>query len=302
MRSAGRPGAPASPRSPGGVDKVEPADEVRHAQRDVVLDAAQQQQRLRLAIFGREADAGGDGVGGAAQPDRAPRRRTPCRGCAAPGRRSPQPIPTVPRRSGPPAPPPRRRESSRLDVPHARVVRPRTYENHRPGLRRAADRTASVIGRPTISCTISASVTRSVARSATSRRRAEPPCGPRAPISAHAVRDVDDRDAIAAQLPHDAEQALRLVLGERGRRLVERQQAYARAQRPHDLHQLALRRAEIARAGPGRRVVLQAEGGEHRAGSPREIGAIEEDAADAAEVAEKQILGDRQVGMMSGSW
>ena len=113
---------------------------------------------------------------------------------------------------------------------------------------------------------------------------------------AHAVRDVENRDAFAAQLPHDAEQALRLVLGERGRRLVEREQAYARAQRPHDLHQLALRRSKISRAGPGPELVLQAEGGQHLAGSPREIAAIEEDAADAPKVAEKQILGDRQVG------
>ena len=56
----------------------------------------------------------------------------------------------------------------------------------------------------------------------------------------HAVRDVDDRDAARGELAHDAEQHLRLALGERGGRLVEDQHAAVERQRLGDLDQLLL--------------------------------------------------------------
>ena len=52
------------------IDEVKSADEVGNRQRNVVLDAAQEEQRLGLPILRREAYSGGDGVGGAPQPNR----------------------------------------------------------------------------------------------------------------------------------------------------------------------------------------------------------------------------------------
>jgi len=76
---------------------------------------------------------------------------------------------------------------------------------------------------------------------------------------------------------------------------AQRQHAQAPAKRPHDLHQLALGGAQIARPDPGPEILLESEFGQHLARATREIGAIEKHPVDAAKVAEKQILGDRQV-------
>ena len=62
----------------------------------------------------------------------------------------------------------------------------------------------------------------------------------------HAMRDVDDRDALGGQRAHDLEQDLRLALGQRGGRLVEDQHAAVERQRLGDLDQLLLRDRERA--------------------------------------------------------
>ena len=59
-----------------------------------------------------------------------------------------------------------------------------------------------------------------------------------------AVRDVDDRYAVAAQPADHGEEAARLVVGQRGGRLVEGDQAAAGPHGAHDLDHLPLRRAE----------------------------------------------------------
>ena len=82
------------------VDEIQPADEVGDRERDVVLDAAQEQQRLRLPILGREAYPRRDRVGGAAQIEPSGRPRRPCPQASDHGRRSPRPIPSGRRRSG----------------------------------------------------------------------------------------------------------------------------------------------------------------------------------------------------------
>ena len=110
------------------------------------------------------------------------------------------------------------------------------------------------------------------------------------------MRDVDDADAIVSQTPHHAEQALGLVLRQRRGWLIERQHLQTPAESAHDLHELALSRTEIARSGPWAEVVLEAKFGEQLARAAGKIGAIEEEPMDAAEIAEEQILGDRQIG------
>ena len=102
--------------------------------------------------------------------------------------------------------------------------------------------------------------------------------------------------AIVSQAPHHAEQALGLVLRQRRGWFIERQHLQAPAKSAHDLHELTLSRTEIARSRPRTQVVLEAKFGEQAPSAAREIGAIEEHATDAAKIAEKQILGDRQIG------
>jgi hypothetical protein len=110
------------------------------------------------------------------------------------------------------------------------------------------------------------------------------------------VRDVDDGDAVTLKAPNHPEQALGLVLRQRGRRLIERQHLQATAQRPHDLHELTLSGAESPRPGPRVEIVLKAEFGEQAPSAAAEVGAIEEQPADAAKIAKKQVLGDREIG------
>ena len=53
----------------GATEETKTRNAIGHTKRDILGDAAHQQQRLTLALFGRKADAGGDRVRGAAQPD-----------------------------------------------------------------------------------------------------------------------------------------------------------------------------------------------------------------------------------------
>jgi hypothetical protein len=113
---------------------------------------------------------------------------------------------------------------------------------------------------------------------------------------AHSVRDVDDPHAVVSQAPDHAEQALGLILSQRGGWFIERQHLQAAAKSAHDLHELTLSRTEIARSGPCTQVVVEAKFDEHAPSPAREIGAIEEHTMDAAKIAQEQILGDREIG------
>ena len=68
------------------------------------------------------------------------------------------------------------------------------------------------------------------------------------------VRDVDDGGAVAAQPVDEAEEALRLACGQRGRRLVKDDDARVEAQRLGDFGKLALAGRELLDQGVGRDV------------------------------------------------
>ena len=67
----------------------------------------------------------------------------------------------------------------------------------------------------------------------------------------HAVRDIDDRDALGGQPAHDAEQDPGLALGQRGRRFVQDQHPALERQRLGDLDQLLLRDRQVSHHGRG---------------------------------------------------
>ena len=69
----------------------------------------------------------------------------------------------------------------------------------------------------------------------------------------HAVRDVDDRDALGFEPAKEGEQFLDLAARERGRRLVEDEDADVARDRLDDFGQLALARRKIARLAPSDR-------------------------------------------------
>ena len=180
-------------------------DAVGHAQRDVLLDAAQQQQRLPLAVLGRKADAGGDGVGRAAQPHRPPPTDT----VPASNRSWPKIASASSDRPAPISPPspttsPARTTGSRRARAQwsARAPRARPARRHRPPLEqggdRAADHELDDVGLGHLGH-------RPCATSRPSRRTATWSASAR--ISRHAMRNVDERDAVASQLAHDAKAA-----------------------------------------------------------------------------------------------
>ena len=73
----------------------------------------------------------------------------------------------------------------------------------------------------------------------------------------HLVADVDQGDALALQLIHDAEEGLNLVLGQRGGGLVQDQHLTVGRNRLGDLHHLHLCDAQRAQLGPRIDVQLQ---------------------------------------------
>ena len=93
---------------------------------------------------------------------------------------------------------------------------------------------------------------------------------------AQAVADVDDAHALGPERPDDAEEPVRLLLGERGGRLVQAEQADAGAQAAHDLDQLPLRRPEAAAGGPRIDRALEPEPGQHEPGAAEEPGPVHE--------------------------
>ncbi len=109
----------------------------------------------------------------------------------------------------------------------------------------------------------------------------------------HAVADVDQRDALRAQLAHQPEQVLGLARGQRGGGLVEHQDARLAVQRAGDLDHLLLGDGQAAdgRARPERR----AEALQDRRAAGFHGGAIDLPAGAAKLAAEIDVLGDRQV-------
>ena len=87
----------------------------------------------------------------------------------------------------------------------------------------------------------------------------------------HAVRDVDDGDALAAKLADIVEQALDLVLGQRRGRLVEHQHLAGLRCRLDDLGQLPVTGRDIGDLGG--RVDVDAHAGEElsRLGDRRRV-------------------------------
>ena len=113
-------------------------------------------------------------------------------------------------------------------------------------------------GRPTIRWTMSASDSSvdGAAGDQTAIAQDRYAVGERADLR-HAVRNVDESHAFAAQLPNHAEEQLRLVVCQRRRRFVERQQAHAGPKRAHDLEQLPMRGAQGSGKGPWRQRVFE---------------------------------------------
>ena len=109
------------------------------------------------------------------------------------------------------------------------------------------------------------------------------------------MRNIDDGDAVVPEAANDTEQALSFLLGQRRCRLVKGKYAQASTKRPHDFHELSLGRRGLSRSHPRRKVFLKPEFGKHGDRSSREVGSVEEETVRSPEVAEKEILGDRQV-------
>src|SRR5262249_7721034 len=72
------------------------------------------------------------------------------------------------------------------------------------------------------------------------------------------VRNVDDRDACGLQAVQNPEQLLRLCGGQRGRRLVESEDAAVERERARDLEQLTMRERQSVDAGMRRNTEMQA--------------------------------------------
>ncbi len=103
------------------------------------------------------------------------------------------------------------------------------------------------------------------------------------------VRHVDDADALRLEPLEQAEQVADLVVGQRRGRLVEHEDLDLPRQRLGDLHELALRRAEVAHDGIGRKLQMEVVG-ELRDGCVH--GApIEQNAAADDLMAEEDVVG-----------
>ena len=131
-----------------------------------------------------------------------------------------------------------RRSSKQTSLTRSPSAIPSTLRQHgrQPACRCAAGRGRASRGRPSRR-----------PRRASSRQRSRRDVAPVAQHGdavaeredlGHAVADVDDADAPRLQVAHDAEQRLRLGLGQRGGRLVEDQHPAVERQRLGDLDQL----------------------------------------------------------------
>ncbi len=106
------------------------------------------------------------------------------------------------------------------------------------------------------------------------------------------MRDVDDREPGAAELAKDAMQVGHLIGAERGRGLVEDEEARIVQQRPRDLDQLAFGGAQAG--GHAVQVDARSEAREDIAHRPS-LGRVAEDAEAGLFHAEGDILGHREL-------
>jgi hypothetical protein len=120
---------------------------------------------------------------------------------------------------------------------------------------------------------------------------------------AEAVRDVDDADALRAQLADDREQPFDLAVGQARRRLVHDQHPRACPQRARDLEELPLALAQRRDRGVRRHAEAQRREqrprrrGHRRRPQPRaapQLGTEEQRAGDGQVVAQRELLVDQR--------
>jgi hypothetical protein len=108
-----------------------------------------------------------------------------------------------------------------------------------------------------------------------------------------AVRDVDDRQALGAQVAQQRQERTDLRDRQRSRGLVQDQDARLRAQRARDLAELLLRHAERARGTVG--VEGQAQAGQQLARAPSPRRPVDAPEQARRLVSQRHVLGDREV-------
>ena len=106
------------------------------------------------------------------------------------------------------------------------------------------------------------------------------------------VRDVKDGNALVTQTAGDAEEALHLVVRQRGRGFVHDQHADVQGNGAGDFHRLLFGQRQLGGGTAG--VERHAKPGDHRRGLVIQGGPV--DQGRAVLVADEDVLGDRQVG------
>ena len=110
----------------------------------------------------------------------------------------------------------------------------------------------------------------------------------------HAVRDVEDREPLVAQLAQDAEHGVHVARGQRGGRLVQDQDLGVPRQRGRELDQLAARERQVARVFL-RIDVLAADTGKQGLGAPALAAPVDE-APLSGGLRDEDVVRDREVG------
>ena len=107
------------------------------------------------------------------------------------------------------------------------------------------------------------------------------------------VRDVDDRDVVAPQVLHHAEQDVDLVVGQCRGRLVHDEDPHVLQEDPGDLHQLLLADRQVPHHPVGVEVLTQTA---QHLGGPGALGGVVDEPSTSPELASReQVLGDRHV-------
>ena len=286
--------------------KPERGDPLRHAERDVVAHAAQQQERLLLAVFGHEADAGQDGVGrgcagatGRPRTSTSPARRRSCRRSRAPARSARR----RPARPGPRTSPARTMKRAVADL--ARSVTPRTSSatspagpardgrTGRPGRGRPCRRTMSASSSPAAGSTATSSPSRRIAtRSARSHdfAQAVARCRRSPTPSARSAATMPNRRCASSSV-------------ERGGRLVEARAGGTPARRPRMISISCRCAGPRPRQGPAASMrSLEPEPGQHAPRARPRSGPVDERPGARWRSPMKMFSATESSGMISGSW
>ena len=237
------------------VDERPPVPLPGPGQGQVEPDPLVEEEPLALAVLGDEGEARVEGVRRAANRHLAPPQLDPAGGRGVDAEERPGQRRAARPRSGRPSP-----GSRRIGVPATRRG-PRARAGRSPARRpgrgdAAASGSDPAMSRPTIHRISSAGSNPDAARVADRPAVAEHrhPVGDPADLL-QTVRDVDDADALPSQRPEAIVQGPRLVIRERGGRLVEDQGPGLPGQRAGDLDQLPPCDGQAARRGPARRRV-----------------------------------------------